>query len=130
MTNWRGPKVALGSARASARAEDHDSRLSRALEAVPYVEVPAGFAERVMRRVPERGWDNPTWAHGVELAPPARVGRGVAFGALLVLAVAMLGLLPLARGSGHAPLLVLEWMFCLEFVGITLWMTMAPHQQR
>ena len=106
-----------------------DLRLVRALEAVPKMEPPEDFALRVMSRLPQ-----PRWLDRAAL-PSARVGPSVALAALLVLALAMwllpaLAHLPSARSAGPPTTLAIECLLCLEFVAITVWMTLAWREPR
>jgi hypothetical protein len=48
----------------------------------------------------------------------------------LVLFLAMILLAPLARGAGHQPFEILEWIFVAEFILITVWMSLRPHPLR
>jgi hypothetical protein len=85
-----------------------DLALTRALEARPHLEIADDFALRVTRKLPAR--------RPAPLTTVPRNGRRVAFAALGVLFLAMILLAPLARGAGHAPFEVLEWVFLAEFV--------------
>jgi len=102
-----------------------DLALTRALEARPYLEVADDFAARLVCKLPPR---RP--APRLVLTTVPRTGRRVAFAALLVLFLAMILLAPLARGAGHQPFEVLEWIFVAEFVLITVWMSLRPHPLR
>ncbi len=101
-----------------------ERRLSRALEAVPHIDIAPGFAERVMREIPELSWRD-----RVLQVESASVGRKVARGALLVLAAIMLAMVPLGRGTGYLALTV-ECLLCLQFIGLTLWMSLGTQRQR
>jgi hypothetical protein len=102
-----------------------ERRLSHALEAVPQIEVGDDFARRVMSRTPER-----RRLDRVLRAEPTSVGRGVALGALLILAAVMVAMVPLARGTGYLASMAVECLLCLEFVGITLWMSLELQRRR
>ena len=99
----------------SERMSDVDSmeeRLTRALEAKPAVDVPAGFAARVAGQVPVRkAVAVPTARYGL-LA--ARIGMGV----LLLALVAVAMHFPGRTMFGVA----LEWILCAELAGLAIWL--------
>ena len=102
-----------------------DQALPRALDARPRLELADDFALRVTRKLPAR---RP--APRLSLTTVPRTGRRVSFAALGVLFLAMILLAPLARGTGHQPFEILEWILVAEFVLITVWMSLRPHPLR
>jgi hypothetical protein len=110
-------------------ADQHDAELdlalTRALEARPQLQIADDFALRVARKLPAR---RP--APRLSLTTVPRTGRRVSFAALGVLFLAMILLAPLARGTGHQPFEILEWILVTEFVLITVWMSLRPNPLR
>jgi hypothetical protein len=107
--------------RADRQYGDADVKLARALEAVPKVAIADDFALRVMQRVPAR-----PVRKRVLLPERSRVGRRVMIAAMVAMAALMLGLAPWAWGLGHLALTAVEWVLCVEFIGLALWLSPVP----
>ena len=89
-----------------------EERVVQALERVPEVRIPVGFAARVAGQVPERR------AFAVR---PARYGLMTMRISVVVL---VLALAAAAMHSGGRSVfgIVLEWVLCAELVALALWL--------
>lgn len=96
-----------------------EERLERALDAVPVVTVPEGFALRVAGKVPAGVQAR---VRGVAVA--TRVGSRVAWGMVGLLLVAIFVLAPSSGGTGMRHWL--EFSLELEFVALTVWLSVRP----
>ena len=89
-----------------------NQRLAAALERVPAVEIPAGFAARVAGQLPARR---------VVGVTPARYGMMATRVAVVVLSIAIV--VVALRAAGHSMFgITLEWILCGELVGLSMWM--------
>jgi hypothetical protein len=100
-----------------------ENRLVRALEATPAVSIPEGFAARVAAKAP-------AGAMAVRRAVPmtTQVGVRMAWAVAAVLLVAMFVLAPSAAGMGT--LRWVEYSVEMEFVALTVWLTLRPLLRR
>jgi hypothetical protein len=89
-----------------------DARLLRALETRPKMSIPADFAARVARQLPERP---------PVLLTPRYYGRNAMVICMVVLVAALLALA--LHGAGNSPLWVaLEWIVCAQIVSLAVWL--------
>jgi uncharacterized membrane protein len=90
-----------------------EDRLTRALERVPEVTIPTGFAARVAAQVPKRR----------EMAArPARYGW---MAMRISMAVLVIALVAVAMHMGQRSSvfgITMEWMLCAELVGLAVWL--------
>ncbi|MGH9597336.1 MAG: hypothetical protein ACRD3K_11120 [Edaphobacter sp.] len=99
--------------------EHMDQRLTRALEAVPLLSIPADFAARVASRLPAR--------RPVSLTPTHYGQNAMLIGIFITLAA----LLVLARhATGHASFDLLESLLPVQFVALAVWFTIWRHSLR
>lgn len=99
-----------------------DSQLTRALTAVPRVQVPADFSLRVMQQLPAR-----PAIRSLASLPAIRatyIGRRAAFAAVAILFVAMLAAALRAATPGHPASVILTWTLTAEFIVLTVWLTL------
>ena len=99
------------------QSEELDARIVAALERVPQVHIPEGFAARVASQVPA--------AVALPIARPyaMRFGKAAVTLCMVVCAGAMLMLAP--RATGHAIYWIsLEWMLCAQFCVLAAWLGM------
>ena len=92
-------------------------RLVRVLETAPAVVVSEDFAARVMARVPREPQRRYVLRRSLQ---PSRIGQSLAFGALLVLVIAMLLLAPRTASSGMWQ--SLQGLLFLQLLALLLWM--------
>jgi hypothetical protein len=92
-----------------------EQRLIRALEARPTVDIPADFASRIARQLPER--------KPISLTP-THYGRKAMVVCMVVLGVALLiGFV--VRGVAVPPVVqVIGWILYAQFLGLVVWFTM------
>jgi hypothetical protein len=96
--------------------DELDERIARALERVPEVTIPAGFAARVAEQVPTRR----------EMAArPARFGWMTMRISMAVLVIALIVVAMLAGGRNSALGIALEWVLCAELAGLAIWLSGA-----
>ncbi|MGP8259492.1 MAG: hypothetical protein ACLQM6_06005 [Acidobacteriaceae bacterium] len=88
-----------------------EQRVIRALERVPEVNVPEGFAARVAGQLPQRRAVITTTSYGLMAI---RISMAVLVLALVVVAMH-------ATGRGVIGI-ALEWVLCAELVGLALWL--------
>jgi predicted phage tail protein len=90
-----------------------EERVTRALERVPEVTVPAEFAARVALQVPMRR----------EIAAmPARYGLMAMRISMAVLMIALVVVAMHAGGRSSIFGIAFEWMLCAELVGLAVWL--------
>ena len=89
-----------------------DERIVRALERAPDVTVPAEFAARVAGRLPERR------AFAVR---PARYGLMAMRISMAALVIALLLVAMYAGQRGNVVARSMEWLLCIELVGLAVW---------
>ena len=94
-------------------AELLEQRITEALEQGPEVRIPAGFAQRVMAQVPERG----AWRAGVRVP---RAGWTAAVACLVGMLVALVVLAPRASGNAVFPV-AMVWVVCVQFCVVAAW---------
>jgi predicted phage tail protein len=89
-----------------------DQRLTRALEARPVVDIPADFAARVARQLPDRR---------AIAVTPTHYGRKAMAICMVVLGVALLvGFV--MRGAAMPPMVqVVGWILYAQFLGLVVW---------
>jgi hypothetical protein len=89
-----------------------EERVTRALEQVPEVRIPADFAARVAGRLPVRR---------AFAARPAHYGLMTM---RISMAVLVLALVVVAMHSGGRSVfgITLEWVLCAELVGLAVWL--------
>ncbi len=93
-----------------------EERVTRALERVPEVTVPADFAARVAAQVPKRS----------EMAArPARYGWMAMRISMAALVIALLAVAMHATGRSSVLGIALEWVLCAELVGLAIWLSGA-----
>jgi hypothetical protein len=93
--------------------DELDLRVTRALERVPEVTIPAEFAARVAAQVPKRR----------EMAArPARYGWMAMRSSMAVLVIAMVAVAMHAGQRSSVFGTMLEWMLCAELVGLAVWL--------
>jgi predicted phage tail protein len=96
-------------------AAEMDERLTRALEARPVVDIPADFAARVARQLPER--------KPIALTP-THYGRKAMVVCMVVLGAALLVGFVL-RGVAVPPMVqVTGWILYAQFLGLVVWFGM------
>ncbi len=89
-----------------------DERLTRALEARPVVDIPANFAARVARQLPER---RPIALTPTHYGRKAMVVCMVALGVTLLVGFVM-------RGVAVPPMVqVVGWILYAQFLGLVVW---------
>ncbi len=89
-----------------------DARLIRALESVSEPMIPAGFAARVVSRLPAK--------RRPESLTPTRWGYRAMVMSMVVLAVVLVALA--VRNVDHTVLgVTVEWIFCAQFLLLTVW---------
>lgn len=106
-----------------------DQRLTAALEAAPAIPVPEGFAARILAQLPTQ--------HPAKLAlrrrlslpefpalPSPTVGWRVSYAAALIVLTAMLLTASHPEGRTHLGATILEWSLTVEFILLTLWLTL------
>jgi len=103
--------------------DELDQRLTRALEAVPRVEMAGDFAQRVMGRLPAR----PVARLAVS---SASIGRRVAFVALFALVLAMFAVAIDSHAIGHVAYMTIQAIFAAEFILLTVWLSLRPQSVR
>jgi hypothetical protein len=93
--------------------EEMDRRVVEALERVPAVEIPTGFAARVAGQLPMRR---------AVAVTPARYGL---LAARIGMAVLLLAIVVVAMHSANPSKLgvVLQWILCAQVVGLALWLS-------
>ncbi|HTC76519.1 MAG TPA: hypothetical protein VK684_13145 [Edaphobacter sp.] len=92
-----------------------DRRLTRALEARPVVDIPANFAARVARQLPER--------KPIELTP-THYGRRAMVVCMVVLGVALLVGFVLLGAAVPPMVQVIGWILYAQFLGLVVWFGM------
>ena len=100
-----------------------EARITRALEAAPQIDIPAGFAARVAARAP-RAAESDRMPWGIPISTP-RVGIWAVRVALAVLLVAMFVFAPQALSHRALPLTI-ELLLTGEFVVLTAWAGLNP----
>ncbi|MGI8770216.1 MAG: hypothetical protein ACR2JE_02140 [Acidobacteriaceae bacterium] len=89
-----------------------DARLIHVLESRPEMEIPAGFAARVVSRLPARRPASVT---------ATQYGRNAMVMSMVALLVALLAWAP--RTAGHSAVwLAVEWILCAEFASLVWWL--------
>lgn len=101
-----------------------ERRLTQALESVPQVTIADDFATRVMRRLPAR----PNMSF--QLPSRASIGRRVALIALALLFVAMFGFALQTDNRNVVVRDAVVWAFAIEFILLTVWVSLRPSQLR
>jgi len=90
-----------------------EERLTRALERVPAVTIPAEFAARVVAQVPRRR----------EVAVrPMRYGLMVMRIGMAVLVIALMAVAMHAGQRSSVFSMSMEWVLCVELVGLAIWL--------
>jgi hypothetical protein len=89
-------------------------RVTRALERMPAVTIPAEFAARVAGRLPQRR----TFA-----ARPARYGLMAMRISMAVLVIAVVAVAMHASGRNSVLGIGLEWVLCAELVTLAVWLS-------
>jgi hypothetical protein len=93
--------------------DELDERIARALERVPVVTIPAGFAARVAAQVPMRR----------EMAArSARYGLMSMRISMAVLVIALIAVAMHTTGRGVFGI-ALEWVLCAELVTLAVWLS-------
>jgi predicted phage tail protein len=92
-----------------------DHRLTRALEAQPAVDIPADFAARIARQLPER--------RPIALTP-THYGRKAMVICMVVLGVALLVGFVLHGVAMPAVVQVTGWILYAQFLGLVVWFGM------
>ncbi len=90
-----------------------EERVTRTLERIPEVTIPAGFAARVAALVPKRR---------EFVAKPAHYGLLVMRVSMALLVIALMAVAMLAGGRNVFGI-ALEWVLCAELVALALWMS-------
>jgi hypothetical protein len=89
-----------------------DARLVRALETRPEMSIPADFAARITRQLPERP---------PVLLTPRYYGRNAMVICMVILVAALLAL-ALHSGSNSPLWVALEWIVCAQIVSLAVWL--------
>ena len=98
-----------------------DQRLTRALEARPVVDIPADFAARVARQLPER---KPI------VLTPTHYGRKAMVVCMVVLGVALLVGFVMRGVAVPAMVQVVGWILYAQFLGLVVWFGMRGALRR
>ena len=96
----------------NAEDAEMDERLARALEARPVVDIPADFAARVGRQLPER--------KPIALTP-THYGRKAMVVCMVVLGVALLVGFVMRGVAVPAMVQVVGWILYAQFLGLVVW---------
>jgi hypothetical protein len=105
----------------NAEDAEMEQRLTRALEARPAVEIPADFASRVARQLPER--------RPISLTP-THYGRKAMVVCMVMLGVALLIAFAL-HGVAVSPVVqVIGWILYAQFLGLVVWFGMRGALRR
>jgi len=96
-----------------------DQRITRALETIPEPRIPADFASRVASQLPARRPDSLT---------PTHYGQKAVLLSMLVTLAALIALA--VRTPGHASFGLLESLLFVQFIGLTIWLSIWRHSLR
>jgi hypothetical protein len=92
-----------------------DARISRALETPPQLSIPADFAAKLARQLPQLALTPAV------MVTPARHGRNAAIVSMLVLLVLIFSFAPRVTGNSHL-WLSMELVYCAQLVLLALWL--------
>lgn len=110
--------AAAEAASAESASSDLDQRLTRALEAVPEIRIPADFAARVASRVPARP---------IVASAPTHYGDYASLLGVLVTLAAMFWFGIHTHGPAFS---FVESFLLAEFIALTLWLSVRRHRLR
>ena len=99
---------------------EEDDRITRALEQVPVVAVPAEFAARVMTQLPERKVARMAKVSGL-FVRQTHYGRN----AMLLGAAVLCCLMLMGASNGDTAWRLTEWVALTQLAGIALWCGLA-----